>query len=347
MTLFAPLIAVALLIAVPLAGRAAGGDGLLAVGVPYAALAVFVAGFVRRVVRWADAPVPFRIPTTAGQGRSLAWIRPDRLDNPATTWGVLGRMALEVLCFRSLFRNTKQRPAPAGKQENATEPATAASVRRPVYVSAKGLWFFALLFHGSLLVIVLRHLRFFLTPVPAWVENLIALDGLFAVGLPTVYLSDAALLAALLFLILRRVLIPQVRYITLAADYFPLLLIGAIAVSGLLMRHAFRVDLNPVKALAVGWATFSPAVPAETGAIFFVHLFLVSALAAYLPFGKLMHGAGVFLSPTRNLASDNRRRRHVNPWNAPVKVHPYDEYEDEFRDKMKAAGIPVEREEGS
>ena len=345
MTLFAPLIAIALLIALPLAGLAASGEGLLAVGVPYAALAVLVVGFVRRIARWANAPVPFRIPTTAGQGRSLDGIKPDRLDNPATTWGVLGRMALEILCFRSLFRNTKQRLAPPARAESAEDKAAATA--RPVYVSAKGLWFFALLFHGSLLVIVLRHLRFFLTPVPTWVDGLIALDGLFAVGLPTAYLSDAALLAALLFLLLRRVLIQQVRYITLAADYFPLLLIGAIAVSGLLLRHAFKVDLNQVKALAVGWATFSPAVPAETEAFFFVHLFLVCALAAYLPFGKLMHGAGVFLSPTRNLANDNRRRRHVNPWNAPVKVHPYEEYEDEFRGKMKAAGIPVEREEGS
>jgi hypothetical protein len=34
----------------------------------------------------------------------------------------------------------------------------------------------------------------------------------------------------------------------------------------------------------------------------------------------------------------------VNPWNAPVKVHPYQEYEEEFRDKMIKAGIPVEDE---
>jgi hypothetical protein len=33
----------------------------------------------------------------------------------------------------------------------------------------------------------------------------------------------------------------------------------------------------------------------------------------------------------------------VNPWNYPVKVHTYEEWEDEFRDKMKAAGLPVER----
>jgi hypothetical protein len=36
--------------------------------------------------------------------------------------------------------------------------------------------------------------------------------------------------------------------------------------------------------------------------------------------------------------------RHVNPWDYPVKVHSYEEYEDEFRDKMIAAGVPVEKE---
>ena len=53
---------------------------------------------------------------------------------------------------------------------------------------------------------------------------------------------------------------------------------------------------------------------------------------------------GVFLSPTRNMANDNRANRHVNPWDYPVKVHTYAEYEDEFRDVMKAAGMPLEKD---
>jgi len=52
---------------------------------------------------------------------------------------------------------------------------------------------------------------------------------------------------------------------------------------------------------------------------------------------------GVFLSPTRNLANTNRARRHLNPWNGPVPVHTYEEWEDEFRDKIRAAGIPLEK----
>jgi hypothetical protein len=36
---------------------------------------------------------------------------------------------------------------------------------------------------------------------------------------------------------------------------------------------------------------------------------------------------------------------HVNPWNYPVKVHPYEEYEDHYRDFMRDAGLPLEKEE--
>jgi nitrate reductase gamma subunit len=79
-------------------------------------------------------------------------------------------------------------------------------------------------------------------------------------------------------------------------------------------------------------------------ALFYIHLLLVSTLLAWFPFSKLMHMGGVFLSPTRNMANDSRMRRHINPWDAPVKVHTYEEYEDEYRDKMKLAGLPVEKE---
>jgi len=71
--------------------------------------------------------------------------------------------------------------------------------------------------------------------------------------------------------------------------------------------------------------------------------FLVTVLLAYIPFSKIMHLAGVFLSPTRNMASNNRRVRHINPWNYDVKLHSYEEYEDDFREKMVKVGIPVDK----
>ena len=301
---------------------------LLTAVLPYAAFTVFIVGFIYRVVQWAKAPVPFRITTTCGQEKSLPWIRTNPLENPSGLWGVIGRMALEIFLFRSLFRNTKMDILQ----------------KRPVYGSAKWLWFFGLLFHWSLLIIVLRHLRFFIEPIAPWVNGLSAVDGFFEIGIPTLYLSDAAILTGLSFLFLRRVVVPQVRYISLFTDYFSLLLILGVVSTGLLMRHFFPADLLQVKNLALGWVTFSPVVPKGIGTVFYIHLCFVFVLMAWFPMSKLMHMAGVFLNPTRNLANDNRMRRHLNTWNTPVKVHTYEEYENEFREKMKLAGLPVEKE---
>jgi nitrate reductase gamma subunit len=141
------------------------------------------------------------------------------------------------------------------------------------------------------------------------------------------------------------VVLAQVRYISLPADYFALFIILAIAVSGILMRYFYKVDIVAVKELSMTLVGFNPVVPEGIGFIFFVHLFFVSVLFAYFPFSKLMHLGGVFLSPTRNLANNSRMKRHINPWNYKVKTHTYEEYEDEFRDVMREAGLPLEKEQ--
>jgi nitrate reductase gamma subunit len=93
----------------------------------------------------------------------------------------------------------------------------------------------------------------------------------------------------------------------------------------------------------MGLITLHPSTPQDVGILFYVHVFLVSLLFAYFPFSKLMHMSGVFLSPTRNLANNSRMRRHDNPWNYGVKVHTYEEYEEEFGPVMAAAGLPLEK----
>jgi nitrate reductase gamma subunit len=309
--------------------RTAGLHYLFGVVIPYAAFFVFIIGVVYRVWQWGRVPVPFRIPTTAGQEKSLPWIKQNKIDNPSSSLGVIARMALEVLLFRSLFRNTKSELRDGPKLS---------------YGSTKWLWMAGLAFHYTFLIILLRHLRFFFEPVPEPIHILEMLDGFFQVGAPVVYITSLIFLGAIAFLFLRRVIIPQMRYISLAADYFPLFLIGAIGSTGVLMRYFLKTDVVGIKELTMGLVTFSPVVPQGIGTIFYIHLFLVSVLLVYFPMSKLMHMAGVFLSPTRNLANNNREEMHVNPWSYPVKVHTYEEYEDDFRDKMKAAGLPVEKE---
>ncbi|MGA2463593.1 MAG: sulfate reduction electron transfer complex DsrMKJOP subunit DsrM [Thermodesulfobacteriota bacterium] len=297
--------------------------------IPYVAVLLFVVGFIYRVLKWASSPVPFHIPTVCGQQKSLPWIKADNIDSPYTTGGVVKRLVLEILLFRSLLKNEKvELEAP----------------HRLLFRTSTLLWLGAMAFHWSFLVILLRHLRFFLEPVPSVVVILLRLDSILQGLLPIIYISDVIILVALAYLFFRRVIYPQVRYISLPSDYFVLLTIAGIAISGVLMRLIFKVDLVQVKEWVMAMLSFHPMPPKGVTLFFYIHLFFVSLLIAYFPVSKLMHMPGIFLSPTRNLMNTSRNERHINPWNAPVKVHTYEEYEDEFREAMKEVGLPVEKE---
>lgn len=301
---------------------------LFGIVIPYAAFVAFVCGLVYRVLKWASSPVPFHIPIVCGQQRSLPWIKPSTIDSPYTRLGVVKRMLGEILLFRSLFRNERARL----KED-----------RRLEFGGNRSLWLAGLAFHWSLFFILLRHIRFFTEPVPMMILFFRTLDGLLQILLLTLFISDVVILISLTYLFLRRVIHPQIRYLSIFADYFALLLVLGIVVSGLMMKLFFRVDIMSVKRLAMSLLTFRPLIPPGLEWHFYLHFFLSSVLVAYLPFSKLMHGAGVFLSPTLNMKNDSRMRRHVNPWAYPVKERTYEEYEDEFRDIIKKAGLPLER----
>jgi nitrate reductase gamma subunit len=296
----------------------------------YAAAALCLSGLAWRVWRWARSPEPFRIPTTTGQQRSLGWIAPSRVESPSTRLGVAGRLALEALLFRSLFRNTAH-----------ASPPGPAPCPPPVFQERKGLWLGAMALHWSLAVIVVRHLRLFVDPVPGAVAALSSLDGFFEVGSPRWYATDVVAAAALLYLLGRRLRDPLQRYLTLPADYLALGALMAVVGTGIVLRHVARVDLVDVRAFTLGLVAFAPA-PLGANLWLAAHAAAAAVLLAALPFTKMVHAAGVWLSPTRNQANDSRRRRHVNPWNAPVPVHGYAAWRDEFRDKLAAAGLPID-----
>lgn len=330
-------IAVIVLFLIAWAGTAIGLQWVFGVIIPYLAVLVFIVGFILKITNWSRSAVPFRIPTTGGQQKSLPWVEHSKFDSPITKWQVVVRMALEILTFRSLFRNTRMRFKEGSK----------VSYQLEIF-----LWAGALAFHYAFLTVLIRHMRFFTEPVPVLVQLLENVDSFFRMeflfpglqfGLPGVYLSGLILLLAVVYLFSRRIFVAQVKYISLASDYFPLLLIFGIAFTGILMRYVLKIDVAAAKELTMGLVTFRPTVPDGVGTVFYIHLFFVSILLAYFPFSKLMHLGGIFLSPTRNLTTDTRAKRHINPWNYPVPVHTYEEYEDEFRDKMVEAGLPVDK----
>ena len=179
-----PLAAVIALVLISWIGsKIPGMQYLFGVAIPYLAIAIFIGGFCYTVIKWAKSPVPFKIPTTCGQQYSLPWIKHNKLEAPLTTSQVVARMFLEIVLFRSLWRNTKA--------ESHEGPQL-------TYESSKWLWLFGILFHYSFLMIVIRHMRLFVDPVPGFVEAAEFWDGILQIGAPTMYLtcllytSDAA-----------------------------------------------------------------------------------------------------------------------------------------------------------
>jgi nitrate reductase gamma subunit len=196
---------------------------------------------------------------------------------PKTYPGVTVRVLGEVLVFNSLFRADKL------------------------------LWVGAWAFHVGLVLIILRHLRYFLYPVPDWVMTMQT------AGVWTGYLLPLPIL----YLLARRLVLRRVIYVTILPDYFVLALLGCIAGTGILMRYVSRVYLVDVKAFILGLLTLNPVGP-PTNPYFLAHILLVCLLLVYFPFSKLMHAGGVFFSPTRNQRNDSRRNRYVNPWDSKV-----------------------------
>jgi nitrate reductase gamma subunit len=198
---------------------------------------------------------------------------------PMTNAGVVFRISREVILFESLFK------------------------------SNKWTWIFGWLFHFALLLIVLRHLRYFIEPV--WlIIVLIQPFGMYA---------GFAMIVGLSGLWARRFFVDRVRFISTPSDHLMLLLLIAIGMTGLGMRFVARTDIVAVKAFILGLMTFDWQ-PIPSDPVLLLHLFLVVALMAIFPASKLLHAPGLFFSPTLNQVDNPREARHVSSWaNAPTK----------------------------
>lgn len=194
---------------------------------------------------------------------------------PTTSGGVVLRMMREVMLFESLFK------------------------------ANLWIWIFGAMFHFSLALVLMRHLRYFTEPVWSWVV-LIQPFGMYA-GIPMVI--------GLAGLWVRRLFVERIRYISTPSDHLMLVLLLAIGISGLSLRYLDHPDIVGVKAFILGLERFN-IQPLPHNPVLYVHLGLVAALAIIFPFSKLLHAPGVFFSPSRNQADNPREQRHLAPWAA-------------------------------
>jgi nitrate reductase gamma subunit len=208
-------------------------------------------------------------------GRTPAPLKIPTMPAPTTKGGVVWRLAREVALFESLFK------------------------------SNKWTWLFGWVFHAALLLVLVRHLRYFTEPVWGWVT----------LAQPFGVYAGFAMLAGLAALWGRRVLVERIRYISVPSDHLMLALLIGIAASGLAMKYVAPTDIVGLKLFVLGLIYFDwQPLPADPALL--AHLLLVAALMIVFPFSKLLHGVGVLFSPTRNQVDDARERRHLAPWAA-------------------------------
>lgn len=198
---------------------------------------------------------------------------------PTTNTGVAFRLAREVVLFESLFK------------------------------ANKWIWVFGWVFHAALLLVLIRHLRYFVNPVPELL-TLVQPFGIYA---------GFAMVAGLMGLWARRIVVPRIRYISAPSDHLMLALLVAIGASGLMMKFVAHTDIVAVKAFFIGLMTFDIR-PLPADPVLLVHLGLVAALMIIFPFSKLLHGVGLFFSPSRNQADNPREKRHLAPWAAKLET---------------------------
>jgi len=194
---------------------------------------------------------------------------------PRTRAGVGLRLAREVVLFESLFK------------------------------ANLWIWLFGWLFHAALLLVLLRHLRYFTQPVWSWVVWLQPLGILAALGM----------VGGLAGLWARRFLVPRIRFISTPSDHLMLALLLLIAASGLVMKFFAHTDIIAVKAYFLGLLRLE-LQPLPPDPVLYVHLALVSILLIVFPFSKLLHAPGLLFSPTRNQTDTSRQDRHLAPWAA-------------------------------
>lgn len=193
---------------------------------------------------------------------------------PLTKKGVIARLFGEVVLFSSLFK------------------------------SSKWTWIFGWLFHIGLLLVLIRHIRYF------WPGDL---PEFLLLTQPFKY-AAFAMVIGLLGLLARRIFVDRVRYISAPSDYLMLILLLVIGISGAVMTFTNNhTDIMQVKEFSSGLLTFSwENIPTE--AVFILHLALVLVLLVIFPISKLLHVPGVFFSPTRNQVDNARKKRHISKW---------------------------------
>ncbi len=157
------------------------------------------------------------------------------------------------------------------------------------------LWTFAWVFHATLALVALGHIRV----ITGFVDRVLMAMGMSAEGIATMSGTVGGIAGVILFatgtlLLIRRLTMQRVREISGLPDFFALLLLIAIIFTGDMMRFGAHFELEQTRIWARSLVTFSPQIPQH--GMFLTHALLALLLIMYIPFSKILHFGGIFFT---------------------------------------------------
>lgn len=157
--------------------------------------------------------------------------------------------------------------------------------------------FTSLIFHWSLWIIIIAHSDLFLMPffrahgIPEYVIETIG-----------AYLGTSlafVMVATGIILLTRRITNPYLKRISNVSDYFSILLVVLVGISGIAMRFYLPADYAYTQ-VAPFIASILRLAPYgfPTSFLFVFHFFLVLSLLVYFPYSKLFHPFAFLTNPS-------------------------------------------------
>ncbi|RMG68035.1 MAG: hypothetical protein D6710_10640 [Nitrospirae bacterium] len=135
----------------------------------------------------------------------------------------------------------------------------------------KPLWFGEWLFHITFLLVVISHLRLLISGLPRWWHHFVCIGKYAGLLMPL----------SVFYILVVRVTVDWKRYLS-PGNLLLISLIFCAGLSGVLLRHIFRVDIIAVKAYMTGLFVFKPSLFPESN-ILYLHYLTALAILLYLP----------------------------------------------------------------
>ena len=142
---------------------------------------------------------------------------------------------------------------------------------RRLYKANPAVWLGEWVFHASFILVLIRHLKYFLTPVPAFVWRMQGVGGIASYAMPL----------SLLYIIILKAIVNRGKYL-FAYNYFLLTAFILVSSIGVMMRTFFYPDPLAVKQFITG-ALGLKAAAAPESLPFIIHFSLFLIILPFLP----------------------------------------------------------------